>query len=108
MLFAGTQSGGGSIDLIVDSETCLETAGNLNSHLPWDDPNFLVFMDSISGPPAPSGDLRFVVERPRGKQQVVVVQCKQVGAGTRQGRDRTASIQDIEHHLIQLRACFDR
>jgi len=68
-------------------------------------PNFLVFMDSISGPPAPSGDLRFVVERPRGKRQV---QCKQVGAGTRAERDCTASIQDIEHHLIQLRACFDR
>jgi len=36
------------------------------------------------------------------------VQCKKVGAGTKAGRDRTASIQDIEHHLIQLRACFDR
>ncbi len=41
MLFAGTQSGGGSFDLIVDSETCLETAGNLNSHLPWDIPTSL-------------------------------------------------------------------
>ncbi len=85
MLFAGTQSGGGSFDLTVDSETCLQTAGNLSSHLAWDDPNFLVFMDSDSGPPAPSGDLRFMVEVPRGKWQVVVVQCKQVGAGTRAG-----------------------
>lgn len=34
------------------------------------------------------------------------MQCKH--AGTRAGRDCTASIQDIEHHLVQLRACFDR
>ena len=108
MLFAGTQGGGGSFDLKVDSETCLETAGNPNSHFEWDDPSFLVFMDSVSGPPAPSGDLRFVVETVTGKRQVVVVQCKKVGAGTKAGRDRTASVQDIEHHLTQLRACFDR
>jgi len=94
--------------LTVDAETCLETTGNLSSHLAWDDPNCLVFMDSVSGPPAPSGDLRYVVETFTGKRQVVVVQCKKVGAGTKAGRDRTASIQDIEHHLIQLRACFDR
>ncbi|DBB01188.1 TPA: hypothetical protein ACH3X1_001070 [Trebouxia sp. C0004] len=65
-------------------------------------------MDSISGPPAPSGDLRFVVQTLTGKLQVVVVQCKKVGAGTEQGRDRTASIHDTQHHLTQLRACFDR
>ncbi len=108
MLFAGTQSGAGSFDLTVDSETCLEAPRNLSSHLAWDNPNFLVFMDSVFGPPAPSGDLRFVVATPTGKRQVVIVQCKQVGAGTRAGRDRSALIQDIEHHLIQLRACFDR
>ena len=92
----------------MDSETCLETAAGNLSHLAWDDPNFLVFMDSDSGPPAPARNLRFVVKRPRGKRQVVVVQCKQVGAGARAGRDYTASTQDIEHHLIQLRACFDK
>ena len=108
MLFAGTQGGGGSFDLKVDSETCPETAGNPSSRFEWDDPNFLVFMDSVSGPPAPSGDLRFVVETLTGKRQVVVVQCKKVGAGTQAGRDRTASIHDIEHHLTQLRGCFDR
>ena len=107
MLFAG-KGGGGSFDLTVDAETCLETAGFPDPHLTWDDPNFLVFMDSISGPPAPSGDLRFMVKTLTGKLQVVVVQCKKVAAGTKQGRDRTASIQDIQHHLTQLRACFDR
>ncbi|DBB01091.1 TPA: hypothetical protein ACH3X1_000984 [Trebouxia sp. C0004] len=91
---------GGSFDLTVDSETCLEA---LSSHLAWDDPIFLVFMDSVFGSPAPSGDLRFVVETLTGKRQVVVVQCKRVGAGTRAGRDRTASIQDVQHHLTQLR-----
>ena len=108
MLFAGTQGGGGSFDLKVDSETGLQIAGNPSSHFKWDDPDFLVFMDSVSGPPAPSGDLRFVVETLAGTQQVVVVQCKKVGADTKAGRDRTASLKDIEHHLKQLRACFDR
>ena len=56
----------------------------------------------------PSSDLRFVVKTLTGKLQVVVVQCKKVGAGTEQRRDRTASIHDIQHHLTQLRACFDR
>ena len=108
MLFAGTEGGGGSFDLTIDSETCLETAGIPDPHLTWDDPDCLVFMDSISGPPAPSGDLRFVVKTLRGKPQVVVVQCQKVAAGTEQGRDPTASIHDIQHHLMQLRACFDR
>jgi len=108
MLLAATQGGGGSFDLTVDAETCLEIAGIPDPCLTWDDPDFLVFMDSISGPPAPSGDLRFVVKTRTGKLQVVVVQCKKVGAGTEQGRDWTASVHDIQHHLTQLRACFDR
>ena len=106
--FAGTQGGRGSFDLTVDAETCLKTAWGPDPHLTWDDPDFLVFMHSISGAPAPSGDLRFVVKTLSGKLQVVIVQCKQVGAGTEQGRDRTASIHEIQHHLTQLRACFDR
>ena len=77
-------------------------------NLTWDDPDFHVLMDSISGPHAPSGDLRFVVKALTGKLQVVVVQCKKVGAGEEQGCDCTASIHDIQHHLTQLRACFDR
>ena len=108
MLLAATQGGGGSFDLTVDAETCLEIAGIPDPCLTWDDTDFLVFMDSISGPPAPSGDLRFVVKTRTGKLQVVVVQCQKVGAGTEQGRDRAASVHDIQHHLIQLRACFDR
>ena len=94
--------------MTVDAETCLEITGIPDPHLTWDDPNFVVFMDSISGPPSPSGDLRFVVKTRTGKLQVVIVQCQKVGAGTQQGRDRTASIRDIQHHLTQLRACFDR
>ncbi|KAL3145847.1 hypothetical protein ABBQ38_015218 [Trebouxia sp. C0009 RCD-2024] len=105
-LFRSTQGGGGSFDLTVDTETCLETAGIPDPHLTWDDPEFLVFMDSISGPPGPSGDLRFVVKTLSGKLQVVVVQCNKVGNGLEQGRDCT--IHDIQHHLTQLRACFDR
>ncbi len=70
MLSAGTQSGGGSFDVTVDSEMCLEAAGNLSPHLAWDDLNFLAFIDSDSGPPKPSGHLRFVVERPRGDNLV--------------------------------------
>ena len=108
MLLAATQGGGGSFDLTVDAETCLEIAGIPDPCLTWDDTDFLVFMDSISGPPAPSGDLRFVVKTRTGKLQVVVAQCQKVGAGTEQGRDRAASVHDIQHHLIQLRACFDR
>lgn len=36
MLFAGTQGGGGSFDLTVDAEICLETAGFPDPHLTWD------------------------------------------------------------------------
>ncbi|KAL0029830.1 hypothetical protein WJX77_002550 [Trebouxia sp. C0004] len=79
-VFRSTQGGGGSFDLTVDAETCLETAGSPEPHLTWDDPNFLVFMDSMSGPPAPSGDLRLVVKTLTGKLQVVIVQCKKLRA----------------------------
>lgn len=56
-------------------------------------------MDAVSGPPAPSGDLRFVVKTLTGKLQVVVVQCKKVGAGTEQVRDRTASSDTAQSML---------
>lgn len=92
----------------MDSETHLQTVVDQESQLAWDDANFLVSMDSVHGPPAPSGDLRFVVGTLTGKRQVVIVQCKKVGAGTKKGRDRTASPKDIEQHLTQLRACIDR
>lgn len=107
MLFAGTR-GGGSFDLTVDAETCLEIAGTPNEHLTWDDPNFLVFMDSLSGPRAPSGDLRFVVKTLTGRLQVVVVQCKKVGTSTEEGHGCTVSLREVQHHLTQLRACFYR
>lgn len=85
MLLAATQGGGGSFDLTVDAETCLEIAGIPDPCLTWDDTDFLVFMDSISGPPAPSGDLRFVVKTRTGKLQVVVAQCQKVGAVQNKG-----------------------
>lgn len=56
----------------------------------------------------PSSDQRFMVKTLTGKLQVVLVQCKKVCPGTKQRRDRTASIHDIQHHMTQLRACFDR
>lgn len=92
----------------MESETHLETADEQEPGLAWDDPNYLVFMDSVHGPASPFGDLRFVVETVTGRLQLVVVQCKKVGAGTKKGRDRAASPKDIEQHLTQLRACVDR
>lgn len=106
--FAGTEGGKGELDLTLESETHLETSETQGPRPAWDDPNYLVSMDPVQGPAAPSGDLRYVVETGTGKRQLVVVQCKTVGAGTKKGRDRAAYPRDIEQHLTQLRACVDR
>ena len=92
----------------MESETHLETADKQGPRPAWDDRNYLVYTDPVDGTPAPSADLRFVVETATGKLQLVVVQCKTVGAGTKKGRDRAAYPKDIEQHLTQLRACVDR
>ena len=105
---AGMGSGQGEFDLTVESETHLATADKQGPRPAWDDPNYLVYTDPVDGAPAPSADLRFVVETVTGKLQLVVVQCKTVGAGTKKGRDRAAYPKDIEQHLTQLRACVDR
>lgn len=95
--------------MTVESETHLETAETQGSpRLAWSDPDCLVSMDPVQGAASPCGDLRFVGQTATGKQQLVVVQCKTVGAGTKKGRNRAAYPKDIEQHLTQLRACVER